>query len=149
MNYREGTEPIGDYGTNPSHLVEAAKRLIIGITGEVKGAYASGTTSAKGGLSLVGEKGTELRVLNRGDGIIPAEITKNLMEFGVDPAKMIMDNLNKNIPDYKNIITPVNTSTDNSIHIDKVEMSGVNDVQSFMKELSHLTLDAQQRAYKR
>lgn len=149
LNYREGTEPIGDYKTNPSQLVEAAKRLIIGITGEVKGAYASGTTSAKGGLSLVGEKGTELRVLNRGDGIIPAEITKNLMEFGVDPAKMIMDNLNKNIPDYKNIITPVNTSTDNSIHIDKVEMSGVNDVQSFMKELSHLTLDAQQRAYKR
>lgn len=149
LNYREGTEPIGDYKTNPSHLVEAAKRLIIGITGEVKGAYASGTTSAKGGLSLTGENGTELRVLNRGDGIIPAEITKNLMEFGVDPAKMITDNLNKNIPDYKNIITPVNTSTDNSIHIDKVEMSGVNDVQSFMKELSHLTLDAQQRAYKR
>ena len=149
LNYREGTEPIGDYKTNPSHLVEAAKRLIIGITGEVKGAYASGTTSAKGGLSLTGENGTELRVLNRGDGIIPAEITKNLMEFGVDPAKMIMDNLNKNIPDYKNIITPVNTSTDNSIHIDKVEMSGVNDVQSFMKELSHLTLDAQQRAYKK
>lgn len=149
LNYREGTEPIGDYKTNPSQLVEAAKRLIIGITGEVKGAYASGTTSAKGGLSLTGENGAELRVLNRGDGIIPAEITKNLMEFGVDPAKMIMDNLNKNIPDYKNIITPVNTSTDNSIHIDKVEMSGVNDVQSFMKELSHLTLDAQQRAYKR
>lgn len=149
LNYREGTEPIGDYKTNPSQLVEAAKRLIIGITGEVKGAYASGTTSAKGGLSLTGENGTELRVLNRGDGIIPAEITKNLMEFGVDPAKMITDNLNKNIPDYKNIITPVNTSTDNSIHIDKVEMSGVNDVQSFMKELSHLTLDAQQRAYKR
>lgn len=149
LNYREGTEPIGDYKTNPSQLVEAAKRLIIGITGEVKGAYASGTTSAKGGLSLTGENGTELRVLNRGDGIIPAEITKNLMEFGVDPAKMITENLNKNIPDYKNIITPVNTSTDNSIHIDKVEMSGVNDVQSFMKELSHLTLDAQQRAYKR
>ena len=149
LNYREGAKPIGDYETNPSHLVEAAKRLIIGITGEVKGAYASGTTSAKGGLSLTGENGTELRVLNRGDGIIPADITKNLMEFGVDPAKMIMDNLNKNIPDYKNIITPVNTSTDNSIHIDKVEMSGVNDVQSFMKELSHLTLDAQQRAYKK
>lgn len=153
LNYREGTTIIGDYEINPSQLVEAAKRLIIGITGEVKGAYAKGTTSAKGGLSLVGEggngSGTELRVLNRGDGIIPAEITKNLMEFGVDPAKMITDNLNKNIPDYKNIITPVNTSTDNSIHIDKVEMSGVNDVQSFMKELSHLTLDAQQRAYKR
>lgn len=144
LNYRDGT---GLLFTSVDGLINYAKQRISEITGIPH--YATGTTSAKGGLSLVGEKGTELRVLNRGDGIIPAEITKNLMEFGVDPAKMIMDNLNKNIPDYKNIITPVNTSTDNSIHIDKVEMSGVNDVQSFMKELSHLTLDAQQRAYKR
>ena len=144
LNYRDGT---GLLFASVDGLINYAKQRISKITGIPH--YAKGTTSAKGGLSLVGEKGTELRVLNRGDGIIPAEITKNLMEFGVDPAKMIMDNLNKNIPDYKNIITPVNTSTDNSIHIDKVEMSGVNDVQSFMKELSHLTLDAQQRAYKR
>lgn len=144
LNYRDGT---GLLFASVDGLINYAKQRISKITGIPH--YAKGTTSAKGGLSLTGEKGTELRVLNRGDGIIPAEITKNLMEFGVDPAKMIMDNLNKNIPDYKNIITPVNTSTDNSIHIDKVEMSGVNDVQSFMKELSHLTLDAQQRAYKR
>ena len=144
LNYRDGT---GLLFASVDGLINYAKQRISKITGIPH--YAKGTTSAKGGLSLTGENGTELRVLNRGDGIIPAEITKNLMEFGVDPAKMIMDNLNKNIPDYKNIITPVNTSTDNSIHIDKVEMSGVNDVQSFMKELSHLTLDAQQRAYKR
>lgn len=144
LNYRDGTKPLY---ASVDGLINYAKQRISEITRIPH--YAKGTTSAKGGLSLVGEKGTELRVLNRGDGIIPADITKNLMEFGVDPAKMIMDNLNKNIPDYKNIITPVNTSTDNSIHIDKVEMSGVNDVQSFMKELSHLTLDAQQRAYKR
>lgn len=144
LNYRDGT---GLLFASVDGLINYAKQRISKITGIPH--YAKGTTSAKGGLSLTGEKGTELRVLNRGDGIIPADITKNLMEFGVDPAKMITDNLNKNIPDYKNIITPVNASTDNSIHIDKVEMSGVNDVQSFMKELSHLTLDAQQRAYKR
>ena len=144
LNYRDGT---GLLFARVDGLINYAKQRISKITGIPH--YAKGTTSAKGGLSLTGEKGTELRVLNRGDGIIPADITKNLMEFGVDPAKMITDNLNKNIPDYKNIITPVNASTDNSIHIDKVEMSGVNDVQSFMKELSHLTLDAQQRAYKR
>lgn len=144
LNYRDGTRPLF---ASVDGLINYAKQRISEITRIPH--YAKGTTSAKGGLSLTGENGTELRVLNRGDGIIPAEITKNLMEFGVDPAKIIMDNLNKNIPDYKNIITPVNTSTDNSIHIDKVEMSGVNDVQSFMKELSHLTLDAQQRAYKR
>ena len=44
--------------------------------------YASGTLSAVGGLSLVGEHGAELRVLNHGDGIIPATMTKNLMKWG-------------------------------------------------------------------
>lgn len=49
------------------------------------GRYASGTTSAKGGISMVGEQGPELRVLNQGDGIIPADITRNLMKIGADP----------------------------------------------------------------
>lgn len=44
--------------------------------------YASGTLSASGGMSLVGENGPELRVVNSGDGIIPAEITKNLWAWG-------------------------------------------------------------------
>lgn len=47
--------------------------------------YASGTTSARGGLAMVGEQGPELRVLNQGDGIIPADITRNLMKIGSDP----------------------------------------------------------------
>ena len=47
--------------------------------------YASGTTSARGGISMVGEQGPELRVLNQGDGIIPADITRNLMKIGADP----------------------------------------------------------------
>ena len=47
--------------------------------------YASGTVSARGGLAMVGEQGPELRVLNQGDGIIPADITRNLMKIGSDP----------------------------------------------------------------
>ena len=47
--------------------------------------YASGTTSARGGLAMVGEQGPELRVLNQGDGIIPADITRNLMKIGANP----------------------------------------------------------------
>lgn len=47
--------------------------------------YASGTLSARGGISMVGEQGPELRVLNKGDGIIPADITRNLMKIGSDP----------------------------------------------------------------
>ena len=45
------------------------------------GGYASGTSSAKGGLSLVGEEGPELRMLNQGDGIIPARQTANLLKM--------------------------------------------------------------------
>ena len=43
--------------------------------------HANGTISAPGGLSLVGEKGPELRVLNSGDGIIPADATRNLWDW--------------------------------------------------------------------
>lgn len=44
--------------------------------------YAQGTTNAIGGLSLVGEKGAELRILNKGDGILPSNLTENLMRWG-------------------------------------------------------------------
>ena len=48
--------------------------------------YAAGTTHASGGMALVGEKGPELRVLNNGDGILPADITRNLWGWGsLDP----------------------------------------------------------------
>lgn len=50
-------------------------------------AYAEGTTSAAGGLSLVGEKGAELIITNQGDGIIPANITKNLWDVGINPTE--------------------------------------------------------------
>ena len=49
---------------------------------EALSGYASGTTSASGGLSLVGEHGAEMRVLNKGDGILPSNITKNLWAWG-------------------------------------------------------------------
>lgn len=54
------------------------------------GHYQSGTTNARGGFSLVGEKGAELRVLNQGDGILPADITKNLWAWGsLTPATLV------------------------------------------------------------
>jgi len=53
--------------------------------------HATGTKSAKGGLSLVGEQGAELRVLGRGDGIMPNNITKNLMELGKFSAKELIN----------------------------------------------------------
>ena len=79
--------------------------------------YANGTESASGGLSLVGEKGAELRVLNQGDGIIPTSITKNLMALGANPLNY-MQNILSNIsllkvPDFSRInnspTSPINT----------------------------------------
>lgn len=51
----------------------------------VQAQYAGGTLSARGGLAMVGEQGPELRVLNRGDGVVPADITRNLMKIGANP----------------------------------------------------------------
>lgn len=52
--------------------------------------YASGTTNAIGGLHTVGENGPELRVLNSGDGILPADITKNLWAWGATTPSSFM-----------------------------------------------------------
>lgn len=76
--------------------------------------YASGTLSAKGGLSLVGENGPELRVVKPTDGIIPADITKNLWSWGMLTPSSMMQTLsgigktmmvniqNLNLPEVKN-----------------------------------------------
>lgn len=49
--------------------------------------YRNGTTDATPGFHMLGENGPELGVLSRGDGVIPADITKNLMSIGKNPEK--------------------------------------------------------------
>lgn len=63
---------------NPNHYLNMG--VILGGMRLVS--YASGTTNARGGLSEVNEEGHEIRVLNKGDGIITAQITKNLSKLG-------------------------------------------------------------------
>lgn len=58
-------------------------------------AYASGTKSAQGGLSLVGENGAEFRVLNQGDGIINAKLTERLIQLGTNPVDYLKQAYNK------------------------------------------------------
>ena len=84
----------------------------------VKG-YASGTLSADGGISLVGEKGPELRVLGSGDGVIPSNITKNLMDIGKFSLKEL---LNK-------------TSSITYNTFDKIVLPNVTDYASFVNEM--------------
>lgn len=43
---------------------------------------AKGTKNASNGMALVGENGPELRILNRGDGVIPTNLTNNLWKWG-------------------------------------------------------------------
>lgn len=61
-----------------------------GIEGRVR-AYASGTNAASGGLSLVGERGAELRVLNSGDGILKNQIVRGLTALGTNPAQFLAE----------------------------------------------------------
>ena len=69
-----------------------------------KKGYANGTSNASAGLHLVGENGPELRVLNSGDGIIPSDVTKNLLSLagygnskfmnGLDRIKQVLYSFN-------------------------------------------------------
>ena len=76
--------------------IAAAQREVDKIAGK----YADGTMSARGGLSLVGESGPELRVLKNGDGIIPADATKNLLSLSRFSAKDIIGAAKSNIMQY-------------------------------------------------
>ncbi len=97
------------------------------------GAYANGTTKGYG-LSMVGEKGRELRVLgsrsNEGDGIIPNHLTENLMQLGkFSPTQW----LNSIVGKTGRQSTPVyNYAFDNLI------LPNVTNAQSFIDELKNL-----------
>ena len=90
--------------------------------------FAAGTLGAPGGLSVVGERGAELRVLNSGDGIIPADITRNLWAWG----KLDPNTFSKN-QNY-------------TFNIDNLALPGVTNAQSFLTGLRQM---AYQRAYGR
>ena len=89
--------------------------------------HAEGTLGTPGGLSLVGEQGPELRVLGQGDGVIPADITRNLWDWG----KINPNNIGGN--------------TTHIFNIDNLTLPNVNDAKSLVTGLKNL---AYQRAYK-
>lgn len=88
---------------------------------------ASGTTSSRGGLSLVGEEGPELRVLNRGDGVLPTDITNNLWRWGsMTPSDMLSS------------LSQKAQSLMQAINISNVTLPNVRDAQSFISGLKEL-----------
>nr|DAG40236.1 MAG TPA: tail tape measure protein [Caudoviricetes sp.] len=108
-----------DYITGDKHTYNPASG---------KWSYASGTLSASGGLSLVGEQGPELRVLNQGDGIIPSDITQNLWDWGKVNPKSMMSTMSQ------------------VFNIDNLSLPNATDANSLITGLKQM---AYQRAYKR
>ena len=80
---------------------------------------ARGTLSSEGGIRLVGEEGPELRVLNQGDGILPAEATRNLMEWAQFSPKQEL------------------TTKTTQFFFDKLILPNVKDLFSLQEELKH------------
>ncbi len=107
------------------HLLNEELRKNRGEYEKKVGGNANGTLSWRGGLSVVGEKGPELRVLNKGDGIIPSNITENLWKIGSDPRKFMRD---------------IVRTTSNMFSISSLSLPNARDAQSLvdgLQELAH------------
>ena len=89
--------------------------------------YASGTTSAEGGISLVGEKGAELRVLNKGDGVLPANVTRNLWSWGATTPDEFMTDIGNKESSQKSL----------SILIENLNLPEVKDGLSFVEYMKN------------
>lgn len=83
-------------------------------------AHASGTVGAEGGLSLVGENGPELRVLNQGDGVLPADVTRNLWDWSKYSPTSFLDKL-------------LGSSSQVSVSIAHLSLPGIRDAQEFIE----------------
>ena len=89
--------------------------------------YARGTRHANRGLSLVGENGPELRVLNHGDGILPSGITDNLWRWGSMTPKDMLSSLAQKAQNWAQ-----------TLNINNVTLPNVRDAQSFVSGLREL-----------
>lgn len=112
-------------------LSDVTRGYILNLASEMKKAgyqgYARGTRNADGGLSLVGENGPELRVLNHGDGILPSGITDNLWRWGsMTPAGML------------SYLAQKAQSLAQTLNINNVTLPNVRDAQSFVTGLREL-----------
>nr|DAO00562.1 MAG TPA: tail tape measure protein [Caudoviricetes sp.] len=116
---------------NDKSLSDVTKGYVLNLASEMKNAgysgYARGTRGASGGLSIVGENGPELRVLNHGDGILPSGITENLWRWGsMTPSDMLSSLVQKA------------QSWAQTLNINNVTLPNVRDAQSFVSGLREL-----------
>ena len=116
---------------NDKSLSDVTKGYVLNLASEMKNAgypgYARGTRHANRGLSLVGENGPELRVLNHGDGILPSGITDNLWRWGSMTPRDMLDSLAQKAQSWAQ-----------TLNISNVTLPNVRDAQSFVSGLREL-----------
>ena len=102
--------------------------------------YAGGTLGATGGISLVGENGPEMRILNRGDGILTSGVTKNLFAWGSTSPSDFVSAL-KGLIGFK-----LGNSNNTTVNVNNLELPNVTNAREFVTGLKNLAL---QYAYER
>lgn len=109
------------------------------------GVAANGTTTGHG-LTMVGEKGRELRVLgsgtNEADGIVPNHLTENLMKLGQYSPREWINAITHNPGNQQN-------STQYSYVFDSLVLPNVTNADSFISELKNIKNQAIQMGGKR
>ena len=121
---------LGDVVTATVAIEEARRKKLAGEAGP-KSPYAMGTMSATPGLHLVGEQGPELRVLNKGDGILSADMTRNLYKMATAPQLFMQQAAG---------------GGNTNISVANITLPNVRNAQDFLDGLRNM---AYQRAYAR
>lgn len=98
---------------------------------------ASGTHNFRGGLSLVGERGPELRVLGQGDNVIPAYQTANLWKWSSTTPDSMLKTLELRKGDGRNSYI---------FNVSKLELPNVSNAKEFVAGLKNYAL---QYSYRR
>lgn len=99
---------------------------------------AKGTHNFRGGLSLVGENGPELRVLKRGDNIIPTDKTENLWKWASLTPNSMLAAIGNSSAKAGNVSYGFNISN--------LQLPNVTDAKSLVQGLKNYAL---QYSYKR
>lgn len=133
---KKGTSRSGSheefYGTDP----DAYKRA--------KRGFATGTQNSPATYSLVDELGEELIIrppsqgrptyLEKGTGVIPADITKNLWKMGQNPELFFKNEFDKQVERYSGFSWDTSGGT-MSIVIGDINLSGVQDVDGLSRAI--------------
>ena len=145
------------YGNEFYYVNKNGDRTYIGTSGYVPktgntiSKYASGTRSAKGGLSITDEEGYELKlpklangnytITGEGDQILTKSETDNIFDWSkINPSDFIELNIPNAVstaPDFSSIV-PVNAGNNVSLHYDSlVTVNGdVNDTNHFLQQVT-------------